>query len=258
MAAVFFDIDGTIWDRELKIPRSTAEAMRLLHENGHLAFLCSGRSRATIYGENLFALGMDGILAGCGTYIEYEGKVVFNRDLPVSQLRRTVKILHSYDLPTLVEGNDILYMDEAMTKDWYGSYLKDALPDRILPLEGNEDHWHGSKFTVLIADLDYKPAVRELSPEYEILQHGEKVMELVPKGFSKATGIQRTCELLDIPQEETYAFGDSINDCDMLRFAACGIAMGNGTDAAKEAADYITDDIHEGGICNALKHFGLI
>ena len=44
----------------------------------------------------------------------------------------------------------------------------------------------------------------------------------------------------------------------MLLYASCGIAMGNGTDAAKEAADYITDDIHQDGIYNGLKHFDLI
>lgn len=38
MAAIFFDIDGTLWDRENRIPDSTKEAIGLLHEKGHLAF----------------------------------------------------------------------------------------------------------------------------------------------------------------------------------------------------------------------------
>lgn len=46
--AAFFDIDGTIWNIHSEIPESTVKAIRLLRENGHLAFLCSGRSRAYI------------------------------------------------------------------------------------------------------------------------------------------------------------------------------------------------------------------
>lgn len=56
----------------------------------------------------------------------------------------------------------------------------------------------------------------------------------------------------------SYAFGDSINDVEMLKHVQHGIAMGNGTKAAKEAADYITAPLHEDGIYKGLEHFGLI
>ena len=102
-------------------------------------------------------------------------------------------------------------------------------------------------------------------PEYALvcnggvlLVHGKKVVEGVPKGFSKATGIQVICEKLGLPHENTYAFGDSVNDLDMLKYVAHGIAMGNGMPEAKAAANYVTDDILEDGIYNACKHFGLI
>ena len=68
--AVFFDIDGTIWDQKQRIPESAVKAIRKLRENGHYAFLCSGRTRSFIRGENLFAIGFDGIVGGCGTYVE--------------------------------------------------------------------------------------------------------------------------------------------------------------------------------------------
>ena len=42
--ALFFDIDGTIWDFHNRICESTVEAMKKLHDNGHLTFICSGRS----------------------------------------------------------------------------------------------------------------------------------------------------------------------------------------------------------------------
>ena len=78
--------------------------------------------------------------------------------------------------------------------------------------------------------------------------HGEKILN----------GIKKACELLDIKWEDTYAFGDSENDLDMLKYAGVGIAMGNGVMAAKEAADYVTRPINEHGIYAGLKEFGLI
>ena len=54
------------------------------------------------------------------------------------------------------------------------------------------------------------------------------------------------------------AFGDGENDIEMLRFVGVGVAMGNGGDAVKAAADYVTDAVDEDGIAKALRHFGLI
>ena len=45
-------------------------------------------------------------------------------------------------------------------------------------------------------------------------------MEFVPKGTSKATGIDWLCRHMGIKNEDTYAIGDSVNDLDMLSF--CG------------------------------------
>ena len=41
----------------------------------------------------------------------------------------------------------------------------------------------------------------------------------------------------------------------MLRHVGCGVAMGNARDEVKAAADYVTDDVDEGGVVNALHHF---
>ena len=53
-------------------------------------------------------------------------------------------------------------------------------------------------------------------------------------------------------------FGDGKNDVDMLTHAGFGVAMGNACEEAKAAADYVTDDVDENGIFNALRHFNVI
>lgn len=56
---------------------------------------------------------------------------------------------------------------------------------------------------------------------------------MVPKGFSKGTGILKVCEMLGIDINDTYAFGDSNNDISMLKTVGHAIVMGNGTEEAK-------------------------
>jgi hypothetical protein len=65
-------------------------------------------------------------------------------------------------------------------------------------------------------------------------------------------------QALGLEAADTYAVGDSVNDLDMIRAAGTGIAMGNASEVAKAAADYVTSDIHEDGIAHALEKFGLI
>jgi hydroxymethylpyrimidine pyrophosphatase-like HAD family hydrolase len=56
----------------------------------------------------------------------------------------------------------------------------------------------------------------------------------------------------------TIAVGDSANDLPMLRAADVSVCMGNGTDAAKAEADFVTRSIHDDGVFHAFEHFGLI
>ena len=67
--AVFFDIDGTLYDHETGISDSTKEGIARLKENGHYAFICTGRSMAAVFDPELLGMGFDGIVAGCGTYV---------------------------------------------------------------------------------------------------------------------------------------------------------------------------------------------
>ena len=98
----------------------------------------------------------------------------------------------------------------------------------------------------------------EFEEGYDAIFHNDIVAEIVPKGFDKSTGMAWFCEHLGISREDTFAFGDGMNDIGMFRWAGTGVAMGNGQPAAKEAADYVTDDMHRDGVRNALRHFGLI
>ena len=77
-------------------------------------------------------------------------------------------------------------------------------------------------------------------------------------GIDKATGMREFMSACGLRASEVAAFGDGGNDVTMLEYAGIGVAMGNACDAAKAAADYVTDDITADGLAKALAHFGLI
>lgn len=91
-----------------------------------------------------------------------------------------------------------------------------------------------------------------LPPELTVVQTAPFYLEVIPRSINKGWGLEKICQLLNIPLEETVAFGDAENDIPMLKSAGLGVAMGNATAAAKAAADHITYSNNHDGIAVTL------
>lgn len=258
--AVFFDIDGTLWNEYCQIQPSTIEAIRKLRESGHLAFICSGRSRSNIRNQELLDIGFDGVIASCGTHIDFHKEIVFEVLLNEKQVAHLLAVAKVHQIPLVLEGPKHIYVNDGdFVDDPYVVYLREELGEDAKAIPENPAEIFINKFSAQILDCDLDKFSKDLGPEFNMIVHtGDKVFEVIPTGYSKATGIQKVCELFDIAQEDTYAFGDSANDIEMLEFVAHGIAMGNSDQKALAVADYITTGVEEDGIANGLKHFGLI
>lgn len=257
---IFFDIDGTLWDDRMQIPESTRQAIRLLKERGHKTFLCSGRARGNIRSKELLGLGFDGVIAACGNHVEMDGRIIYERILPNDFVQRAIQILEECHMPVVLEGPEYHWISEkGFEDDPYVVYLLEEMGKTALPLRGFDASIRINKFSAdVLPDTDYERVKREFAKQMDLLEHEGNVVEFVPKGTSKATGIAWLCDYLGVPVEDTYGVGDSVNDLDMLEFVGHGIAMGNGSKQAKEAAEYVTTDIHEDGIYHAMLHYGLI
>ena len=258
--AVFFDIDGTIYNFDVGIQDSTRKAIEDLRKAGHLAFVSTGRSRAYI-SPDIIGIGFDGILAGCGTYIYYNNEELMNISIDLDVVNRALGVFKKYNVYPVLEGRDYLYFD----KDIYpkeknkGNLFEEIFKDVVVPVTGNEDNYDINKITVFCRTEEAVAAVKkELADVFDFIQHRLVYMELVPKGYNKGTGIIDLCKRLGIKREDTFAFGDSSNDLEMFDAVGTSVCMGNGSEDAKEAADYVTDHMEEEGLPNALRHFGLI
>lgn len=262
---VFFDADGTILDIEKGVPADIKPAIAQLTANGHLAFLCTGRSRAYIPKE-VEDLPLSGMITNLGAYMEYQGKVLFNRELSTSDARFAVETLRRCGFVPVLEGSEYMYydLDEYTTEiDWFADLITRDLGTKLLPIKGNEDNLHFSKISAKkTPGCSVDKVCGELNFLFDHICHeGDfvgKTVEFVTKGCSKGLAICVICAVLGVDAKDTIAFGDSNNDLSMFDVVHTKVAMGNSSSGLLKAADYVTDTLENEGIPKALKHLGLI
>lgn len=256
--AVFFDIDGTLVAYDGTIPDSTILALKKLRENGHLAVISTGRTRPLIMTE-LLELGFDGIVAGCGSYVEYGGKEVYSEIADTTMIMAVSKRLVEEGIAPFLESPEGLYYFPELVGDrerGATEYYSKLLGGSYMPVC---DSMRISKMYVPLCGSTFNiENYIDFKEYFDIHVHGNDGVEFVPKFYNKATGMEYFIKAAGIDREDTYAIGDSFNDAQMLSFAGIGIVMGGAFEGVKEYADYVTTDIKDDGIYNALKHFELI
>lgn len=82
--------------------------------------------------------------------------------------------------------------------------------------------------------------------------------EISDASINKGTALRRVCDHLNVTSDDAIAFGDSMNDAEILRAAGTGIAMGNAEEAVKKFADQVCERWDEDGIAKTLTRMGLI
>ena len=258
---VFFDIDGTIVDDATQvIPESVPEAIRLLRENGHLPVINTGRPFGHI-DPRVRAMDFGGWVCACGMQVILDNGYLY-RDGPSPEwCRKVVELSRECGMLLLAEGETALYYDSATdysTAPWMelecarkrGRGLADLQPIA---------HPEFLKFVTQDGpDCRRERFLSELSAEFDAIDRGGATLEFVKKGNSKAHGMELFLDKLNVPQEETFAIGDSTNDLPMFALAGTTVCMGGGMDELKARADFITGRVTEDGIFTALRHFGLI
>jgi Cof subfamily protein (haloacid dehalogenase superfamily) len=82
---------------------------------------------------------------------------------------------------------------------------------------------------------------------------GEGIVELLPLGLSKATGLSLAARRLGVKPVDTIAFGDMPNDIPMFAWSSYGVAMANAHPELKAVADEVTSSNEEDGIAVVLE-----
>ncbi len=257
---LFFDIDGTLVDETThQISDSTTGAIHKAQQNGHLVFINTGRPYSNV-DEKLRELGFDGYICGCGVYIQYHGQVLYHRRIPKEECRELAAMLHKFRMEGVLEGTPDCYYSETLshpmflqTKHLYEEYGFDCSkgwsdPD-IQFEKGAVTHGERS---------DFNGFYQYITQKYDYIFRADDFGEFIPKGHSKATGIQYMVDLLGAELDDCFVFGDSTNDLPMLSYVKHSIAMASGNPALFNQVELVAPGIGEDGIEKALCHYQII
>lgn len=271
---IFLDVDGTVVDYENKIPESAVKAIQSARENGHRVYISTGRSKAEVYQE-IWDIGLDGMIGGNGSYVEDQGQVVLHQMLTESQCRRIVDWLHQQGLEFYLESNNGLFASEcfeAQGQSVIQEYAKRKSGEANLTVRDVFPHmvFHGrlyrddvNKISFILNDYQNYRDARSEFPDLEVATWGGKgetalFGDFGVKNINKAHAIRLLLQHLGAPVSDTIAVGDARADIPMLKFCAYGVAMGNGGPEIKAVADYITGDVDKDGLWQAFEYLKLI
>lgn len=259
MILVFFDIDGTlIAQGNQKIPTTAIKAVQQLRHNGHLAILNTGRPISTIQPE-ILSIGFDGIIASCGTSIRYKDQILLEETIPKGLLRKIIPLFDKHGVDVVLEGPEYAYVSNIHSTIYAEEIRRCFEEKRNVFRSWNEQPIVSNKITYKVkSNGSLKPLLSELKRYFTHIKYADNAGDLILKGHNKASGIRYLLDYLNFPRDNTYAFGDSANDLDMLQFVRYGIAMGNAEKEVLNISDYITSTVEDDGIEKGLKHFRLI
>ena len=258
---LFFDIDGTlVAEGTHYLPQSAVNAIRKARENGHLAFINTGRTRFNI-DDFLENIGFDGYVCGCGTAIYVGEKTIFKNTLTKEYCREIIKMLRTCNITAVFEEENRVFFDEELPDHKILHDLRARFGTKAfdIPKSLEDGEILFDKFVVWVNTVsDYKAFYNYISEEFDCIDRGAGMYEIVPKGISKASGIQMLMDYYGILLEDCYAFGDSTNDLPMLQFVPNSVAMGNSMKEIFPYCAYRTADLEDDGIEKALRHYGII
>ena len=242
MKIAFFDIDGTLANG-LEVPQSARQAVAELRNNGTLSIICTGRPVG--YVRQHFGQYADGYICFNGRYGEINGETLYDCPLDPEQISSLTEKMDSIGLGYTFFNN-------------HGSFAGGCQEGDYVKLDLNNETVYN--FNIFFNNTDlFETAVREMNDTCIFNPHGPAPhADTTVLGSDKGTAIKAIVEKLNIPFENTYAFGDGANDVCMLKAVAHGVAMGNALPDTKAAAEFVTDTIDNDGLRKALQHYQLI
>jgi Cof subfamily protein (haloacid dehalogenase superfamily) len=273
---IFLDVDGTVVDYNNQLPESAVKAIQQARQAGHLIYLTTGRSRAEMY-EELWDIGIDGMIGGNGSYVEHRGEVVMHQTLTQDECEAVVEWLSDRSLPFYVEANSGLYGSEgfevtalpAVRSYAAGKGATDSATltvDEVFPQMihgaglGRDDV---NKISFVLGDYEDFVNAKRSFPQLKAGTWGGRGShalfgDLGVANVDKAQAINVLLRHLGADLSDTIAMGDAAIDIPMLELCAVSVAMGNSSDDVKAVADHVTNDVDADGLYAAFEHLGLL
>ena len=260
IALVISDIDGTLITSNHEVTEATKAAAAKLYERGIELSLASSRPPRSI-------VPLADALKLSGPFAAFNGALVVKRNGEV--LARSVISPETIaGVKAIADhfGIAVWLYDDA---DWWAPW-RDAFVDREEHTSGFGPRIDGyaeritrdaNKLTVvgkpeLVAQAEQQ-VLRDLGEQVSASKSKPRFLDVTSYGIHKGTVVVRLAELLNIPAQRVAVIGDGPNDVEMFKQAGVSIAMGQGVDEVKQAANYLTTSNDDEGWARGIEQYVL-
>ena len=249
----FFDVDGTLMMHDPHvIPENTIKQLNRLKSLGYDLFIASGRPMAFI-SKHLKDIGFTGYVLCNGAHVEIDQQLIYEQPLQYDDVKSLITFLNDVDCEYDFETTTDCYIDSHFhsLNDFFQSC--DINKQQLMSEFDQEEVMHRT-LKIEISTSEGEKIENYIKDIFDYDSYGTKnAFEIYSPKVSKAVGIQKVIEYLNIPLETSYAFGDGSNDIEMLQYVGHGIAMGNSCQELKDVADEVIGSIDEDGLAIYLK-----
>lgn len=256
--AVFFDIDGTLIDHATgQVPSDTRAAIERLQAKGVLACLATGRSLAEVRRLPVHDIPFDGYCCMTGLVVADKNmEVLAAHPMDAASQEALLAEYNKREIPLVLDG-----LTNASC-NVVNDYMRKAHKAIHTPVPQEDELMHYSGWDIFQVMAYGTPEELESLmariPGVRATSWNPWAIDIVPENSSKLAGIAEFADKSGFGIDEVMCVGDGENDVEMIAGAGIGVAMGDGSQAAKDVADYITGPVGAGGIVQALEHYGLI
>ncbi|MEV8353915.1 HAD family hydrolase [Streptomyces niveus] len=252
------DLDGTLLGEDHTVSARTREALTAATAAGAAHIIVTGRAVPWTRGI-LDDLGYDGLaVCGQGAQVYHAGE---HRLLTSVTLDRQVAVVALSKIEAEVGPLALAASRDGLDGDVLigpGYQVQDG-PLPSLRLDDRAEMWTQPINKVYIQhpelsdDALAKVARETAGGMVAVVMAGPGVVEILPLGLSKATGLSLAARRLGVTAADTIAFGDMPNDIPMFGWARHGVAMANAHEALKAVADEVTASNEDDGIAAVLE-----
>ena len=268
---IFLDIDGTLTPAGSNEPPASAlAAIRSAQAAGNKVFLCTGRNLDML--SPLLKYGFDGVIASAGGYVTLGEQVLFDCPMDPEIQKTAMELLAREGVFRTIEAKDATYGDENLSSfleqagDGNSELIRwrKALAEQlnIQPM----DHYDGRPIYKIVymcqTREQLQPAIDAVGHELNFViqalsDHNCLNGELINRRFDKGTGVRLIAQTLGVPIADTYGFGDSMNDLEMIQTVGVSVCMDNGNPQLKAISSLVCPSVEHDGLAWAFENLGL-
>ncbi|WP_329598019.1 Cof-type HAD-IIB family hydrolase [Streptomyces pseudovenezuelae] len=251
------DLDGTLLRSDESVSQRTRDALAAATVAGAAHIVVTGRGVPWTR-HILDDLGYDGLaVCGQGAQVYHAGEhrlltsVTLDRQLAGVALAKIEAEVGPLYLAASRDGLD----GDVLVGPGYA--VTGALPST--PFTDASDLWAAPLNKIYIQHPELsddelaQAALRAAGGFVSVALSGEGIVELLPLGLSKATGLSLAARRLGLKAVDTIAFGDMPNDIPMFAWASYAVAMADAHEELKAVADEVTSSNEEDGIAVVLE-----